>query len=76
MYEDEIRFAVKLQYGKSDLNIGEIATGAVKSTIDCLFTAWGGALGTPCDWKIHKLFVEKGSFGTSESEILISISEI
>lgn len=40
------------------INIGEIATGAVKATIDCLWPIIGGKPRTPEDWRIEELMVE------------------
>lgn len=53
-------YLVNLQFGSRNLNIGEIATGPVKSTIDCLFPLLGGSIGKPEDWRIVVLQVEKG----------------
>ena len=50
---------VSLRFYRNDINIGEIATGPVKATIDCLYPILGGSVSRPDDWKIQKLFVEK-----------------
>lgn len=55
--------AASLQFANSKINIGDIATGPVKSIIDCLYPIIGGKSGAPDDWKIDRLRVEKGVGG-------------
>ena len=43
----------------SRINIGDVATGPVKSVIDCLYPILGGTAGAPEDWRVHALVVEK-----------------
>ncbi|GBE18992.1 hypothetical protein BMS3Abin16_01604 [archaeon BMS3Abin16] len=52
-------FVVRLQFGDDKINIGDIATGRVKSVIDCLYPLIGGMRGKPKDWRINILQVEK-----------------
>lgn len=52
---------VRLSFGSSALNIGDIATGRVKNVIDCLFPVWGGVAGKPADHRIKRLHVAKGN---------------
>lgn len=52
-------FYVRLRFDSERLNIGEIVTGAVKSTIDCLYPIIGGENGRPEDWRITILQIEK-----------------
>lgn len=42
-----------------NVNIGDIATGKVKSVIDCLYPILGGTSFAPEDWKIEELFIWK-----------------
>lgn len=53
------RFSVHLSFPEG-INIGDIATGIVKSTIDCLYPVIGGSAGSPEDWRIDEILVEKG----------------
>jgi len=46
------------------INIGEIATGAVKATIDCLWPVIGGKPGAPEDWRIEELMVERKDYNS------------
>ena|GEM_PF-6910869 len=43
------------------VNIGEIPTDTVKSTLDCLLPIIGGKEGAPEDWRIDELLVERQS---------------
>ena len=51
------------------INIGEIATGAVKATIDCLWPIIGGKPRAPEDWRIEELMVEKAYFSILKIKI-------
>jgi len=53
-------YFVHLKFDDGKLNIGDIATGTVKSTIDCLYPLLGGSAKSPEDWRIAILQVEKG----------------
>ena len=66
-------YFVRLIFGDVWLNIGEIATGVVKSTIDCLYPIIGGAVGYPEDWRIETLQIEKGRQDDSNKGLQISI---
>jgi len=50
---------VELVFRGWGVNIGDVATGPVKSCIDCLQPVIGGPVGNPDDWKISKLQVVK-----------------
>ena len=52
------RFGIHLIFPER-VNIGEISTGTVKSTIDCLWPIIGGKGGAPEDWRIDELLVER-----------------
>jgi len=54
------RFAVSLEFGSAAINLGDIATGPVKSVIDNLFPIVGGVMQAPEDWRIARLRVHKG----------------
>jgi hypothetical protein len=66
------RFVIHLQFGGLKLNIGNIATGEVKSIIDCLYPVIGGLKGKPEDWRVDVLQVEKGATNLNDS-VRISI---
>ncbi len=66
------RFVIRLQFGGLKVNIGNIATGEVKSIIDCLYPVIGGLKGKPEDWRVDILQVEKGTTNLNDS-VRISI---
>ena len=51
---------IQIRFAESRINLGNIATGPTKSTIDCLYPLIGGNAGAPEDWKIDALCVSKG----------------
>ncbi len=55
-----VALGVHLRFS-SRINIGDVATGHVKSVIDCLYPILGGTAGAPEDWRVHVLVVEKGA---------------
>ncbi len=57
---DVEHYAVELQFGGSELNIGDVSTGRVKNVLDCLYPLIGGAASGPEDWRVTHLHVEKG----------------
>lgn len=57
------RFDVTLEFADGATNIGDIATGKVKSLIDCLHPVIGGTARAPEDWRIDRLSVSKGVAG-------------
>jgi len=69
--EDTI--AVSLDFGTPSINIGDFATGRVKSVIDNLYPILGGVAGAPDDWRISELCVAKGQerLGKDELEICL-----
>lgn len=67
------RFSLRLQFGGNKVNIGDIVTGKVKSTIDCLYPLIGGKRGDPEDYKIDFLQVEKNVKDINESAVRISV---
>ncbi len=71
--EEAERYSVRLRFGGMKVNIGEIATGPVKSCIDCLYPIIGGAAGKPEDWRVDELHVEKGSDGIPEGAVGIVV---
>jgi hypothetical protein len=58
-------FSVYLSFPEKT-NIADIATGPVKSTIDCLWPLIGGQPGAPEDWRVEELVVEKTKGLTGE----------
>ena len=55
----ESRYFVFLRFDNPKLNIGDIATGKVKTMIDSLYPVIGGVRGQPEDWGVDILHVEK-----------------
>ncbi len=70
------RFAVALRFGSDHVNIGDIATGKVKSLIDNLFPVVGGTAGAPEDWRINVLDVEKGAGDLADDQVQITITQL
>lgn len=67
------RYMVRLQFGGSNINIGDIAGGRVKEIIDSLYPVIGGAPDSPDDWRIHILQVEKGVKTVDCDAVLITV---
>ena len=55
------------------MNLGDSATGVVKSTIDCLYPLLGGTTGAPDDWKVDNLLGEKGAPDAPAEGVLIEV---
>jgi hypothetical protein len=55
------RVAVALRFGKPRLNLGDTATGPVKSVIDGLWPLLGGKPGQGEDWRIRALQLTRGA---------------
>ena len=56
------RYSMKIEFGGLAVNIGEIATGKVKSIIDCMVPVLGGKCGAPEDWRIDRLAVSRAVY--------------
>lgn len=54
---------IGLRLGSPDVTIAEIASGRVKNIIDCLYPIIGGEASAPHDWKVHELWVDRGTEG-------------
>ena len=67
------RFVIRLQFGETKVNIGDIATGKVKALTDCLYSLIGGCKGNPEDWRVDILQVEKGVTNLENNSVRISI---
>lgn len=67
-------YDVDLTFRSPSMNIGEIATGPVKGTIDCLWPVWGGSAGSPQDWRIRTLQVSKPEATSPQESVLVRIS--
>ncbi len=64
---------IKLSFAGTKVNLGDIATGTVKSTIDCLDPLLGGTAGAPDDWKVNALQCEKGAADAPAEGVLIEV---
>lgn len=67
------RYSMKIEFGGLAVNIGEIATGKVKSIIDCMVPVIGGKYGVPEDWRINRLLVSKGAKDLNTGQVRIRI---
>jgi hypothetical protein len=65
--------SVELVFRGWDVNLGDVATGPVKSCIDCLQPVIGGPVGNPDDWKISKLQVAKENGGQRALYVKITL---
>jgi hypothetical protein len=65
--------AVALEFGSPRVNIGDIATGTVKSSIDCLQPILGGPFGDPDDHRVEALLVSKGVQGVPEGAVRVIV---
>ena len=65
--------AVALEFGGSQVNIGDIATGPVKSVIDCLQPTVGGPFGNPDDHRIVLLLVRKRVPGIADGAVRLTV---
>lgn len=54
---EPVELAVHVAFHRATLNLGEIVTGAVKSTLDALWPLLGGSPGAPHDHRICQLTV-------------------
>jgi hypothetical protein len=70
------RFALQLDFLNPRVNVGNIASGTVKSTIDCLYPLLGGNEGKPEDWRIDRLLVTKGFSGDASGAVRIALWDI
>ncbi|RLI42054.1 hypothetical protein DRO69_10825 [Candidatus Bathyarchaeota archaeon] len=66
-------YLIHLRFDNAKINIGDISTGVVKSTIDCLYPVVGGSAGRPEDWRISILRIEKSKGDYSGEGVNISI---
>lgn len=69
-------FGVGLCFGTDAINLGDIATGPVKSIIDNLYPLLGGAVGVPEDWRIERLLLCKGHSDLASNELRITIHSL
>jgi hypothetical protein len=69
----EGRYFIFLRFDNSKLNIGDIAAGKVKTTIDSLYPIVGGVIGQPEDWRVNIIRVEKQAANSTNEGVHISI---
>jgi hypothetical protein len=67
------KYAVRLQFGGSKINIAEVTSGPVKAIIDSLYPIVGGEAGKPEDWRIQQLEVAKSIKDLKEQVVQITI---
>ncbi|MCH7698808.1 MAG: hypothetical protein IH865_07715 [Chloroflexi bacterium] len=68
-----LNVGIRLSFAGTGVNLGDIATGVVKSTIDCLYPLLGGTAGAPDDWKVGTLQCEKGARDAPAEGVLIEV---
>lgn len=66
---------VRLSFASPRVNLGDVATGPVKSAIDCLYPVLGGQPGRPVDDLVTILQVEKGPKHAGTVRVTISSVE-
>ena len=69
------RLGLRLDFGDESVNIGDIATGRVKSFIDGLWPWFGGAAGKPNDHLIDRLVVTKGLPGAPPGGVRVRLDK-
>jgi hypothetical protein len=62
-----------LGFGSDRVNIGKVASGVVKSFIDCLYPILGGGAGRPSDHRIDELTVAKEVQGVAAGAVLLKL---
>ncbi len=67
------RCALGFEFADHRLNIGDIATGRVKSLVDSLYPILGGLPGDPHDWRVNFLQVEKGVVDLPEQSLRLTV---
>ena len=67
--------AVAVEFGGSRVNIGDVATGRVKSVIDCLQPILGGPFGNPDDHRIVLLLVSKRVPGIADGAVRVTVGQ-
>ncbi len=65
--------AVRISFGTARINLGDIATGVLKSVIDCMYPIWGGLPGRPNDHRISQIWVEKAVGGLTATQIAVQV---
>jgi len=65
--------AVRVSFGTARINLGDIATGVLKSVLDCMYPIWGGLPGRPNDHRISQLWVDKATAGLTATQIGIQV---
>jgi hypothetical protein len=74
--EQQPKYAVRLQVGSAEINIGEVLRGSVKAMIDSLYPIIGGDSGSAQDQSIYHLQVLKGVKDLKEHVVRISIWQL
>ena len=69
------RFILYMGFVSETINLGDIATGKIKSLIDCLYPAIGGSSGCPEDWRIDMIYVRKGIKHLEGNTVEVSLWE-
>ena len=65
--------AIQLAFADPRVNLGDIATGRVKTVLDCLCPLLGGEPGDPCDYRVRWLLVRKGIAGVPPGGVRVTV---
>lgn len=69
----DVALSCSLAFGSSGINLGDVATGVIKSLIDCLYPLWGGVAGSPADHRIDVLTVAKAVAGVPSDAVSVAV---
>lgn len=72
-FPPDVALACHLGFGATRVNIGDVATGVVKSFIDCLYPILGGSPSSPADHRIDKLTVAKAVSGVADDAVVLEL---
>ncbi len=73
---EPVELAVHVAFHRATLNLGDIATGAVKSTLDALWPLLGGNPGAPHDHRICQLTVMRNPVEPPSDGVDVVISPV
>jgi hypothetical protein len=73
---EQPKYAVRLQLGSKEINIGDVLTGSVKAMVDSLYPIIGGDSGRAQDQSIYHLQVIKGVKDLKEHVVRVSIWQL
>lgn len=69
----DARYAALLRFADQRLNLGDIATGTVKSLIDCMWPVWGGSADRPADTRLDRVVVTREADNMPDHAVALTI---